>query len=71
MNETDYKYINIRDEPERVSLVVRALGLDYLPLGIFLHLRSKTWTHWTTEAARVKVHHRPFSFENGPVVYPG
>ena len=24
----------------------------------------------TIEAARVKVHHRPFSFEDGPVVYP-
>ena len=22
------------------------------------------------EAARVKVHHRPYSFEDGPVVYP-
>ena len=36
---------------------------------IFLHLRSETWTQWMIEAAQVKVHHRPFSFEDGPVVY--
>ena len=29
-----------------------------------------SWTQWTIEAAQVKVHHRPFSFEDGPVVYP-
>ena len=34
---------------------------DYLLLDIFLHLRSETWTQWTVEAARVKVHHRPYS----------
>ena len=33
-------------------------------------LRSETWTQWTIEAARVKVHHQPYSFEDGPVVYP-
>ena len=41
-----------------------------LLLDIFLHLRSETWTQWTIEAARVKVHHRPYAFEDGPVVYP-
>ena len=39
-------------------------------MDIFLHLRSETWTQWTIQAARVKVHHRPHSFEDGPVVYP-
>ena len=62
--------ISVRGEPERVNLVVRALEPDYLPLDISLHLRSKTWTQWTIEAARVKVHDRPYSFEDGPVVYP-
>ena len=60
--------ISVLGEPERVNLVVRALKPDYLLLDIFLHLRSETWTHWTIEAARVKVHHRPYSFEDGPVV---
>ena len=45
-----------------MNLVVRALKPDYLLLDIFLHLRSETWTKWTIEAARVKVHHRPYSF---------
>ena len=62
--------INVLGEPERVNLVVRALNPDYLLLDIFLHLRSETWTQWTIEGARVKVHHRPYSFEDGPVVYP-
>ena len=61
--------ISVRGEPERVNLVVRALEPDYLLLDIFLHLRSETWTHWTIEAALVKVYHRPYSFEDGPVVY--
>ena len=47
-----------------MSHVERTRGLN-----IFLHLRSETWTQWTTEAARVKVHPRPYSFEDGPVVY--
>ena len=54
--------ISVLGEPERVNLVVRALNPDYLLLDIFLHLRSETWTQWTIEAARVKVHHRPYSF---------
>ena len=62
--------ISVLGEPERVNLVVRALNPDYLLLDIFLHLRSETWTQWTIEGARVKVHHRPYSFEDGPVVYP-
>ena len=62
--------ISVLGEPERVNLVVRALKPDYLLLDIFLHLRSETWTQWTIEAARVKVHHRPCSIEDGPVVYP-
>ena len=37
--------ISVRGEPERVKLVGRALEPDYLLLYIFLHLRSKTWTH--------------------------
>ena len=53
--------ISVLGEPERVNLVVRALKPDYLLLDIFLHLRSETWTQWTIEAARVKVHHRPCS----------
>ena len=53
--------ISVLGEPERVNLVVRALNPDYLLLDIFLHLRSETWTQWTIEAARVKVHHRPYS----------
>ena len=61
--------ISVRGEPKRVNLVVRALKPDYLLLEIFLHLRSKTWNQWTIEAARVKVHHRPYSFEDGRVVY--
>ena len=36
--------INVRGDPERVSLVVRALEPNYLLLDIFLHLRSETWT---------------------------
>ena len=62
--------ISVLGEPERVNLVVRALKPDYLLLDIFLHLRSETWTQWTIEGVRVKVHHRPYSFEDGPVVYP-
>ena len=62
--------IRVLSEPERVNLVVRTLKPDYLLLDIFLHLRSETSTQWTIEAARVKVYHRPYSFENGPVVYP-
>ena len=42
---------------------------DYLLLDIFLHLRSETWTQWTIEVVPVKVHHWPYSFEDGPVVY--
>ena len=53
-----------------VNLFVRALKPDYLLLDIFLDLRLETWTQWTIEAARVKVHHRPYSFGDGPVVYP-
>ena len=34
-----------------------------------VHLRSETWTQWTIQAARVKVHHQPYSFEDGPGVY--
>ena len=60
--------ISVLGEPERVNLV-RALNPDYLLLDIFLRLRWETWTQWTIEAARVKVHHRPYSFEDGPVVY--
>ena len=52
----------------------RQLGPNFrsetILLDIFLHLRSETCTQWTIEAARVKVHHRPYSFEDGPVVYP-
>ena len=62
--------IIVRGEPERVNLIVRALEPDYLLLDIFLHLQSEPWTQWTIEAARVKVHHRPYSFEDGSVVYP-
>ena len=62
--------ISVLGEPEGVNLVARSLNPDYLLLDIFLHLRSETWTQWTIEAARVKVHHRPYSFEDGPVVYP-
>ena len=62
--------ISVRGEPGLVNLVVRALGRNCLLLDIFLHLRSETWTQWMIEAARVKVHHRPISFEDGPVVYP-
>ena len=39
-------------------------------LDIFLNLRLETWTQWTIEAALVKVHHRRYSFEDGPLVYP-
>ena len=53
-----------------MNLVIRALEPDYLLLDIFLHLRSETWTQWTIETARVKVHQRPFFFEDGPLVYP-
>ena len=53
-----------------MNLVVRALKPDSLLLDIFLNLRSETWTQWTIEEARMKVHHRPYSFEDGPVVYP-
>ena len=56
-------------EPERVNLVVQSLKPDDLSLDIFLHLRSETWTQWTIEAARVKVHHSPYSLQGGPVVY--
>ena len=62
--------ISVRGEPEQVNLVVRALEPECLQLDIFLHLRSETWTQWAIEAARVKVHHQPYSFEDGPVVYP-
>ena len=58
--------ISVLDEPELVNLVVRALNPDYLLLDIFLHLRSETWTQCTIEAARVKVHHRPYSFFSNP-----
>ena len=61
--------ISVLGELERVNLVVRALKPDYLLLDIFLHLRPETWTQWTIEAARVKVNHRPYSLEDGPVVY--
>ena len=61
--------ISVLGEPTRVNLVVRALKPDYLLLDIFLHLRSKTWTQWPIEAARLKVHHRPYFFEDGSVVY--
>ena len=54
--------ISVLGEPEQVNLVARALKQDYLLLDIILHLRSETWTQWTTKAARVKVHHRLFSF---------
>ena len=54
--------ISVVGEPEQVNLVVRVLKPDYLPLDIFLHLRSETWTQWTIETARVKVHRRPYSF---------
>ena len=60
--------ITVLGEPERVNLVVRALDPDYLLLDVFLHLRSETWTQWTIEAARVKVHHRPY--EDGSMVDP-
>ena len=33
-------------------------------------MRSKMEDEMKIEAARVKVHHRPYSFEDGPVVYP-
>ena len=62
--------ISVLGEPKRVNLVVQALKLDYLLLDIFLHLQSETWTQWTIKAAQVKVHHRPYSFEDGAVVYP-
>ena len=62
--------ISILGEPEWVNLVELALKPDYLLLDIFLHRGSETWTQWTIEAARVKVHHRPYSFEDGSVVYP-
>ena len=62
--------ISVLGEPERVNLVVGALKPDYLPLDIFLHLRSETLTQWRIETAQVKVHHRPDSFEDGPVVHP-
>ena len=63
--------ISILGELERVNLVVQAFKPDYLLLDIFFQLRSETWTQWTIEAARVKVHHRPYSFDwDGPVVYP-
>ena len=62
--------ISVLGEPERVNLVVRAIKPDNLLFDIFLHLRSETWTQWMIEAARVRVHHRPYSFEDGPVVYP-
>ena len=46
-------------------------GLLTVQLDIILHLRSETWTQYSAvDAARVKVHHRPCSFEDGPVVYP-
>ena len=61
--------ISVRGEPKRVNLVVRA-EQDYLLWDIFFHLRSETWTQWTIAAAWAKVHHRPFSFEDGLVVYP-
>ena len=60
--------ISVLGEPELVNFIVRALKPDYLLLDIFLHLRSETWAQWMIEAARVKVHHRPYSFEDGPVV---
>ena len=63
--------ISVVGEPERVNLIVRALKPDYLLLDIFLHLWSETWTKWMIEAGRVKVHHPPYSFEDGPVVYFG
>ena len=63
--------INVLGEPEQVNLVVRALMPDYLLFYIFqLHFRSETSAQWMIEAARVKVHHRPYSFEDGPVVHP-
>ena len=62
--------ISVLGEQERLNLVVRALKPDYLLFDIFLHLRSETWTQRTIEAARVKVHRRPYSFEDGPEVYP-
>ena len=54
--------ISVLGEPERVNLVVRGLKPDYLLLDIVLHLRSETWIQWTIEAARVRVHHQPYSF---------
>ena len=60
--------ISVFGEPEQVNLVLRALKPDYLLLDIFLRLRSETWTQWTIEAAPVKAHHWPYSFEDGPVV---
>ena len=62
--------ISVLGEPEQVNLLVQALKPVCLLLDIFLHLRSETGTQWTIEAALVKVHHPPYSFAGGPVVYP-
>ena len=39
--------ISVHGEPKRVNFVVPTLEPDNLPLDIFLHLRSETWTRWT------------------------
>ena len=44
---------------------------DYFLLDIFHHLQFESLTKWPAiEATRVKVHQRPYSSEDGLVVYP-
>ena len=53
-----------RSEPRCTSSQAGLLTVGHLSPSPIGNLQ------WTIEAARVKVHHRPYSFEDGPMVYP-
>ena len=58
--------ISVRGEPERVNLVVRALEPDNL---LLVSISDRKLGPSGRLAARVKVHNRPYSFEDGPLRY--